>query len=316
LRVGEARAREFGKLRRLVSKLDWKPLVDPTCPVRFEITQRSSRLYHTGAIAETLALAIEDRVGGKLVLASPGIAAEDGSVQRVFARGESDLFTFSVDASGELLHRRGWRQEAGEAPLRETLAAGLLALAAFDPARPFVDLMCGAGTIVIEAAAWAAGRAPGAGRSFGFEKWPGFEAGAWAAVRGELAGLVAAPVALGFDRDPEMVAIAARNAERAGLADRARFAVAPLGDAAVPRAPTGLVVVNPPYGRRLGTRGEATRAVRALGRTLARDFAGWTAGVLLGEAGQVKVLGLPVRKTVGLWNGGVKVSYVIVDVPG
>jgi putative N6-adenine-specific DNA methylase len=336
LRLGTVHARDFSKLRRLAAKLPWRSFVDGKSPLRFEVTARSSRLYHTGAVAETLALAIEEGVGRKVMLAAPGqgdnraeqsdqagvadtAAAGEPAPLRIFARGEKDDWTFSVDASGELLHRRGWRTEAGEAPMRETLAAGLLALAGYDPARPLVDPMCGAGTIVIEAAAQARGLAPGQGRSFAFERWPAFEAHVWAAVRAAKTAPGAAPAGLyGFDRDPEVVAIAARNAARAGVGELVTLRQAELrGPVALDvGAGPGLVIVNPPYGRRLGQRGEAARLVRVLGHELRRRFAGWTAGILLADPAWARALGMPVRETFALSNGGLRVSYVLLDVPG
>ncbi len=324
LRLGSVRAREFSKLRRLAEKLSpaWQCFVDGKQPVRFEVTARASRLYHTGAVADTLALAIEDRIGRKVKVAKPSAVdeAEDAEAVvplRVYARGENDQWMFSVDASGELLHRRGWRLEAGEAPLRETLAAGLLALAGYDPARPLVDLMCGAGTIVIEAACQARGLDAGQGRSFGFQRWPAFDAEAWQAVQAAARPVPAAANLFGLDRDPEMIALATRNAERAGVAELITFAVSELrgeGNVDLGSAP-GLVMVNPPYGRRLGQPGEAARLVRVLGQELKRRFAGWTAGVLLAHPSWVRSLGVPARATHTLSNGGVKVTFAIVDVP-
>src|SRR5204863_1759229 len=167
-------------------------------------------------------------------------------------------FTFSVDASGELLHRRGARTEVGAAPLRETLAAGVLALAGWTPAEPLCDPMCGAGTIPIEAAALALDRAPGLARAFATSRWPLFaahpELERALVAEAQTRAAAAAPGALiiaGSDRDPKLVESARRNAVRAGVESHIAFTCADLGDARAP-AGTGLVVVNPPYGRRLG----------------------------------------------------------------
>jgi putative N6-adenine-specific DNA methylase len=196
-RLAVIETREFAKLRRHVARLDWGSYLDAGRPLRFEVSARSSRLYHTGAVAETLAEAIGAALGRPVTVAAsagPASAGDEGVARggvedeaaddaaaglaplRIFARGDRDRWTISVDASGPLLHRRGWRSEAGPAPLRETLAAGLLALAGYDPGRPLVDLMCGSGTIVIEAAAIACARAPGAGRRFACQDWPSFTA--------------------------------------------------------------------------------------------------------------------------------------------
>jgi putative N6-adenine-specific DNA methylase len=330
-RLGQIETREFAKLRRQAAKLDWAGHVDGARPVRFEVTARSSRLYHTKAVAECLAEAIGDALGRPIVV---GAAAtkddEDGPadvvpVQRIFARGERDRWTISVDATGPLLHRRGWRTEAGPAPLRETLAAGLLRLADYDPARPLVDLMCGSGTIVIEAAAIACGRAPGAGRRFACEDWPGFDPRTRAAVadldrapaEGEAASIAAVAAIAGFDADAAVLEIAGRNAARADLAAAISFQQAEVGGVTalpVPPGP-GLVVVNPPYGRRLGGPAQAARLVRMIGHDLRRRFPGWRAGIVLADPNWVRGLGLPVVATHALQNGGLRVSYVVADVP-
>ena len=176
-RVGTVESREFGKLRRRAAGLDWGAFVAPGASLSLRASASRSRLYHTGAIVETAALAIGDAVKGTHV------AKDDEAADvSILVRGHEDHFTFSVDASGERLHRRGARVEVGAAPLRETLAAGLLALAGWDPSLPLVDPMCGAGTIVIEAALQALDRAPGIDRAFGdgfaIDGWPLFSAGA------------------------------------------------------------------------------------------------------------------------------------------
>src|SRR6187551_2464572 len=155
-RVGDVEAREFGKLRRRAERLPWSRFVPRGAAIAVRASATRCRLYHTGALAEAAVLAIADAV--------PGVhacATDEEPAITLMVRGVQDRFTFSADASGERLHRRGARVETGEAPLRETLAAGLLALAGWTPGTALCDPMCGAGTIVIEAAMQAAGRAPG-----------------------------------------------------------------------------------------------------------------------------------------------------------
>lgn len=330
-RLGVIESREFSKLERQAAKLDWPSYIDGAQPLRFEVSARSSRLYHTKAVAESLASAIAACTGHPVTFApahEPGSdeteAGEAGDVLRIFARGERDRWTISVDSSGALLHRRGWRIEAGPAPLRETLAAGLLRLAGYDPAQPLVDPMCGSGTIVIEAAAIARGLAPGAGRRFALERWPAFAQLPRPRPDDARPGGAAAPIGAGpapiwgFDADPAVLAVAARNAARAGVADQIGFAPAALGPRAqvlgLPAGP-GLVVVNPPYGRRLGQRGAAAHLVRVIGQDLRRRFPGWRAGILLADPAWARGLGLPVVASWPLHNGGLRVSYVMVAVP-
>jgi putative N6-adenine-specific DNA methylase len=235
----------------------------------------------------------------------------------VYARGVEDRFTISIDSSGELLHRRGWRTEGAQAPLRETLAAALLLACRWDPSTPFVDPMCGAGTLPLEACALALGRAPGLGRSFAFERWPGFDAAAWAELRDEAARAERrAPEAAvcGSDRSPAAVAAARRNAERAGLAEHLRLVESELADVQPPDG-TGLVLCNPPYGRRIGEPRALGPLYARLGKLLKARFAGWRAGVLVADLRQIAALKLePVEKT-ALVNGGVRVHLVQFQLP-
>jgi putative N6-adenine-specific DNA methylase len=311
-RAGAVEAREFGKLRRRAARLPWRNFVAPGAAVFVRASASKSRLYHTGAIAESAALAVTDAVPA----ARTAARAEEADVE-VLVRGVEDTFTFSVDASGERLHRRGARVETGPAPLRETLAAGLLALAGWTPARALVDPMCGAGTIVLEAAAQAAGTPPGLARSFSIEAWPLLAADDAAAVRAEVAaraaGAAAVPI-LGSDRDPHTIETARRNAARAGLEARLTL-VCQDASAVRPPAPSGLVVTNPPYGRRLGDPRAAARGYRDLGRALRASFRGWRAAVLVpARLDPARALGLPVAERFALRNGGLPVTFAIVDV--
>ena len=229
-RVGEVTAREFGKLRHGIAALPWEALIAPGRAIKVSTSASRCRLYHTGAIAETVELGIADRLarhgrGGATPAARRAATARRRSAQTVLLRGSEDRFVVSIDSSGERLHRRGWRQENAAAPLRETLAAGLLALCDWEPSLALLDPMCGAGTIPIEAAAQALGIAPGIDRSFAFEEWPlhaGAHQAAWQEMRDEAQdaarrGAHHAPIA-GADRSTEAVESARRNAERAGLA--------------------------------------------------------------------------------------------------
>jgi putative N6-adenine-specific DNA methylase len=321
LRLGEARARDFAPLRRALAKLPWAEVLPPGRPLRVDASTTRCRLYHTGALAETVALAIGDATGAPPALAPKATPGEDEELAeptaRVLLRGEDDGFTVSVDASGELLHRRGWRLEAGPAPLRETLAAGMLVLAGWKPGvEPLVDPTCGAGTIVLEAAALARGRAPGAGRAFACEAWPAADADLVRAVRAELTDAPERPSVpiVGLDRDAEVIERARRNAERARL--DVRFDVTELASATAPAA-TGLLIANPPYGRRLPTAGGPGRVAGAIGRALAGPFRGWRAALLVPAARPphpiARAVGLPVAHTHPLRNGGLRVELLVFE---
>ena len=215
VRIGSFEAREFAKMRRRAGTLPWERFVDPSRPVTVSAAQSGSRLYHTGGIAENLTAAIGDRLRAPL-------AAEDaGEAQKVLVRGVADVFTVSVDSSGELLHRRGWRQEIAHAPLRETLAAALLLLCGWDPSTPLVDPMCGAGTLPLEACASPCGSRPGCRAASPSPPGRRFDAARFAALHAEAeAARLPAPAApiVGSDRSPAAITAAQHNAERAGLA--------------------------------------------------------------------------------------------------
>jgi putative N6-adenine-specific DNA methylase len=314
VRVGEVKARDFAPLRRSLAKFSWRSFVPVGRALRIDVSTGHCRLYHTGALADTVALAVEDCVGklparDKSAEGSP--ISEDDFSTRILLRGQDDRFVASVDSSGALLHRRGWRLEAGAAPLRETLAAGILALCEYDPARPLVDPMCGSGTIAIEAAARARGLAPGAGRAFAFERWPSHDEAIWQKVRSSVGKetLPAGPI-FASDRDARAVEMARRNAARAGVEGDLRFAVAAFGDGEIPDPP-GLVVINPPYGRRLGQRPQALCLGRGIGQTLFARYRGWRAAVLCPDPTFVAAVaagaGRKPAQTHMLRNGGLRV---------
>jgi putative N6-adenine-specific DNA methylase len=323
-RVGTVEAREFGKLRRRAATLDWGAFIAPGASIALRASTSRCRLYHTGAITETAALAIADAVKGAR-LAAEGETADVS----ILVRGAEDHFTFSVDASGERLHRRGARVEVGAAPLRETLAAGLLALAGWDPSLPLVDPMCGAGTIVIEAALQVIDRAPGIDRAFanGFaiDGWPLFSSGSAAteaaALRDEARARIrpagatpaAAGLIVGSDHDARAIESARRNAARAEVDAHVTLVSRDITDARPPDTTPGLVIVNPPYGRRLANPRAAVATYRELGRVLRAHFRGWRAAIVV--PGQLKdaagALRLELPDQHRLRNGGLPITLCV-----
>jgi putative N6-adenine-specific DNA methylase len=323
LRLGQVKARDFAPLRRKLAELPWKNFLPKDRPLRVDVSTSHCRLYHTKALAETVELAVSDRLGPLPPRPdTPKDEDDTGELSRVLVRGENDEFTISVDASGDLLHRRGWRLETGRAPLRETLAAGILSLCDYDPALPFFDPMCGSGTIALEACALALHKAPGLHRAFALEKWPCLDAQAWAALRAateSTQGTAPSSLIVGADRNPAAIDIARRNAERAGFAAHLQFQVAAFGSAPAP-SPHGLLVINPPYGRRLGDRGQVARMGRDIGRILHLQYPGWRIGVLGMDAafGQALVAGLrrQPKATHALRNGGLRVTLLVFESVG
>lgn len=289
-RVFEFRAMHLAQLDKRARKLDWAALLRPDVPVRIEATCRKSRIYHDGAAAQRIAGAIQATVGAPIV----NTAEETGL--RLLARIENDLVTISLDASGEPLHRRGTKEFVGKAPMRETLAALFLAECGFTGTEPVVDPMCGSGTFVLEAAAIAAGLAPGRARAFAFEGLALHDPAAWAAQKAAAEAprpAPAAPMFHGYDRDDGAIRGAAANAARAGLEAWCGFRRQAVSELSPPPGPPGLVIVNPPYGARIGEKGPLMGLHAALGRALLERFPGWRVGIVTSEPSLARATGLP-----------------------
>ena len=300
VRVGEVEAREFARLRRGVEKLPWRRFLGGGA-LEFHVSQTRSRLYHTGAVAENLELALRDAAG-----------KDAGGA--IYARGERDRWTLSVDSSGELLHKRGWRLDATEAPLRETLAAAMLLLCEWNPETPLCDPMCGSGTIALEACALAMRRAPGVARGFAFQRFPNFDAALWQRLVDEAKAGERPPLApiVASDRDARAVKATAENAARGGFAISVTQSA--LGDV-VPPAQPGLVLLNPPYGRRLGDPRALKRQAIDIGRWLRARCGGWRAGILVPARAPAAAFGLTLRASHDLRNGGLRVRLLLLEVP-
>lgn len=224
------------------------------------------------------------------------------------ARIEDDLCTLSLDTSGQPLHRRGHKEAVGKAPMRETLAALFLRECGYTGSEPVVDPMCGSGTFVIEAAEIALGLKPGRSRSFGFEALASFDAEAWTSMRQGSAGATDLRFH-GFDRDAGAIRFSQQNAAKAGVSDVASFACQPVSELQPPEGPKGLVIINPPYGARIGNRKLLFGLYASMGQVLKTRFSGWRVGIITSDAGLAKATGLPflpIGPTIP--HGGLKVQ--------
>jgi putative N6-adenine-specific DNA methylase len=291
LRVARFPAPDFAALARGISAIPFETWLVDGEPASVRVDSVASMLHHTGAI--------EERVRDLLNV-------RGGSTVRV--RVDHDVCTVSIDTSGEHLHRRGWRLETAKAPIRETLAAALLLVAGYDGSQPFLDPMCGSGTLAIEAASIAAGRAPGRDREFAFHTWPSFDEAVWARVHGAaLANEHEPTVAVwAADRDAGAVAAARANAERAGVA--MEVTTKSIGALAVPPGDPGLVAFNPPYGERIRGGTDQRDLFDALNRVLSERAAGWRVAVVSPDRSLVNRLpGPPVQETMTS-NGGIAVG--------
>lgn len=313
LRLGEFHARDFEQLRRRASRLAFEDCIAPGRAVRISVTCSRSRLRHTGAVAERVHLAIADRLGTEVPVAGP----DDAGHQLVLVRLAHDRCVVSLDASGVLLHQRGWRKQSGKAPLRETLAAALLLASGWDAASPLADPFCGSGTIPIEAALLARRLAPGRGRRFACMDWPRFDVAvaSRALAEAEAAALRSAPPILGSDRDAGAIDAARANADSAGVGIDVAFEPRSISDFEPPPG-AGWIVCNPPYGVRLRTGGDLRDLYARFGAVLRRRCPGWRVALLCADPRLVRASELPLESRASWRNGGLKVGVFAGVVPG
>ena len=226
---------------------------------------------------------------------------------------ERDIQIF-IDTSGEALFKRGYRQDTGEAPMRENLAAGLLLLAGYDGSQPFQDPFCGSGTIVIEAAWIATRRAPGLMRRFGFEKLKNFDAALWKKLQHEAETQIRpapAPIS-GSDNDRHMIRAAVANAQAAEVDTFIRFEVKDAQDTR-PNGEGGILISNPPYGVRLAEVQALQALYPQLGAWLKQHYAGWLAGMFTGDRDMPKFMRLSPKRKIPLYNGNLDCRLFLMD---
>lgn len=285
-RVARFRAMHLAQLDKRARKLPWADWLDPDRPVRVEAACRKSRIYHAKAAAQRIEGAVAETLGAKI--------RKDAAVV-VKLRIDDDLATISIDTSGASLHKRGLKQAVAKAPMRETLASLLLRAARYVPGEAVLDPMCGSGTFPIEAAEIFAGLAPGRARSFAFRDLATFDADAWDSLRARniVPDPQGPPRFFGSDRDQGAVRMAAGNASRAGVAAVTAFTCLNAADAVPPDGPPGLVVVNPPYGGRIGNKKPLFGLYASLGTTLKQRFSGWRVALITSDAGLARATGLP-----------------------
>lgn len=298
VRIGQFRAFHLAQLDKRASKFPWAEVLRPDVPVKVEVTSHRSKIYHERAAAQRIAKAISDGLGAP-VRSDAAVALK--------VRIDDNLVTISVDTSGESLHKRGHKQAMGKAPMRETLASLFLRQMGFDGSQTVVDPMCGSGTFVLEAAEIAAGLLPGRDRDFAFEQLATFEPDRWAAMRGASRPAVPKARFFGFDRDPGAVRMARENAARAGVSDWVSFAEQAVSELTPPDGPPGIVIVNPPYGARIGERKPLFGLYGALGQVLKDRFAGWHVGIVTSDQGLAKATGLTLHTGPAVPHGGLRI---------
>jgi len=289
-----------------VHAVAWADLITPDMTMAVDCSLRDSNLTHSGFVALKTKDAVVDRIR-ETCGSRPNVDTASPDV-RINVHLSRNVCTVSLDSSGDALDRRGYRLERTEAPLRETLAAAVVALTGWDGSLPLADPMCGSGTIPIEAALLAARVAPGLKRSFGFQRWLDFDERMWKRLLKEAeGGIRRLPVGLitGYDRDSRALVLAARNAAMAGFEGQLHFFHAAM-EAFRPEGDKGVVIINPPYGRRLGEEDELRELYCQIGDIMKKRCRGWTGYILTGNLELAKYIGLKAARRYVLFNGAIE----------
>jgi len=299
-RIGAFPVHHLAQLDKRARRLAWGDVLRRDVAFRVEASCKSSRIYHSGAAAQRIERAITEELGAP--------ASPEAEVC-IKARIENDHCTVAVDTSGEPLHKRGHKLAVAKAPMRETMASLFLRQCGYDGSEPVVDPMCGSGTFVIEAAEIAAGLLPGRSRRFAFEELASFDEPAWVKMRSGESGAMPEIRFYGSDEDPGAVRMSAANAERAGVAHLITFQAHAIEDLVAPAGPSGIVIVNPPYGDRIGEAARLSSLYRTLGQTLMTRFTGWRVGLITSEASLAEATGLPFSLAAEpVLHGGLRVT--------
>ena len=312
LKLAEGTYRDDHDIYRLAMRIDW--------PRWFDVS-RSIKVKTDGIAANVrsldfVSLKVKDAVCDRFRQAHHGRPNVDTRAPdvRIHAFLMREQVTLYLDTSGEPLFKRGWREETGEAPLRENLAAGILLLSGYDGSQALLDPMCGSGTFLVEAADIALRRAPGRQRNFGFERLREHDQPAWETLLTEAraAELPVGPLAIrGSDRAGQMVAVARGNLKRAGLADVIQLEQKDVLQAR-PDADSGLMITNPPYGVRMDEQESLAELYPLLGDWLKAHFAGWTAHFFTGDLRLQDLIHLSVKRRTPLFNGSLPCRLFVI----
>ncbi|WP_442594439.1 THUMP domain-containing class I SAM-dependent RNA methyltransferase [Neobacillus sp. D3-1R] len=306
--VGEFKAFTFDELFEKTKALPWEQYLPEDA--EFPVTGKSvkSKLFSVSDCQAIVKKAVVERM--KKHYKRNTWFDENGALYKIEVALLKDVVTITIDASGRGLHKRGYRSDQGEAPLKETLAAALIMLTNWYPDKPFIDPFCGSGTIPIEAALIGQNIAPGFNREFVSEGWNWIPQSTWDDVRNEAEDLAKYDQPLeiqGSDIDHRMVKIAGENAFEAGLGDLIKFKQMQVRDISTPQQ-YGVIVGNPPYGERIGEKKEVEKMYREMGQAFAK-LDTWSIYILTSHEGFEQLYGKPATKKRKLFNGFIKTDF-------
>lgn len=290
-----------------ILKHDFTKYIEPYQTIAVDASVRQSKFKDQRFVALKVKDAVVDQFREKFG-ERPNVETKNPHL-KILVKVVKNQVSVSIDTSGPTLSMRGYRIEAGQAPLREHLAAGLLYLSGWDKKTPILDPMCGSGTILIEAAMMARNIAPGSLRKgFAFQNFKGFQKDVWDDLVDEAlsAELEESPVPFyGFDKDRQVIRKARRNAEVAGVDEDIEIEREAVDMVTPEEGLKGIIVTNPPYGERLGDPYELEDTYRDISFALKGKFSGWTCFLLSGEESLTKFLKLKSTRKHPVYNGGI-----------
>jgi len=302
-RIADFAYKNESDLYAAAKAVDWPDHFSVQKKIRVNVTAQKSPLksleFATLKVKDAVCDRFRDSLGSR-----PDVdrAAPDVRIHAFLEEAKGILY---LDTSGEALFKRGWRMDIAEAPIRENLAAGIIMLSGWKFDQPLLDPMCGGGTLLSEAAAMARGRAPGAKRSFGFEKLGIFDSRLWERIKGERTIEPVEPRLYGSDTDPDALKAARRNLGAAGVERWVKLEQSDVLERAAPE-PAGVLVANPPYGERIGSADELAAFYPKLGDALKKRFAGWNCFFFTADLRMPKLIRLQPSRRTPLWNGSLE----------
>ncbi len=314
MRMGQRSYNNENDIYDLVLEQPWEDWFSVNHTIRVDVTAVKSPLksleFTTLKIKDAICDRFRDQFNKR-----PSVNTREPDM-RIVGFLDQRNFIIYLDTSGEALFKRGWREETGDAPLRENLAAGMLRVAGWKPGVPLFDPMCGSGTILVEAAQMVQGIPPGARRRFAFEQFADFDRDAWVALKAEIKPhpLPSEPTIFGSDISGDMVAMTRHNLKIAGILFDVPLKQIEAQHVSPPTAQPGILLTNPPYGERIGVRGDSTMApdemavsfYSALGTTLKQRFAGWTVFLFTADLTLPKLLRLKEARKTPFFNGALE----------
>lgn len=310
----EGRARQGEDLYELMNQHDFTSYFSPDKTMKIDAVVKECSIRDQRFVAMKTKDVLADQFRARFDK-RPDVDTESPQV-RLFVKGYRDHYMIALDTTGEALFRRGYRLQQGLAPLKETLAAGLLKYSGWEPGMNLVDPMCGSGTFLIEAAMMASKITPGGTRkSFAFQALRNYDKAVWEKVVSEsLSEELDLPQPetfqfYGYDMDKKVLEAARENAKRAGVDHLIQFQRRNISELSAPTK-TGMIITNPPYAARLGDLHELKDVYRDFSHTLKTHFTGWSAWLLSGNKELIADLRLKSTRKVFVYNGAIECRFL------